>query len=194
MLSSLVYISYNLWWHPLSKFPGPKVAAIAPFFAMKHWISGDNLWKVKELHEKYGSVVRIAPNQLSFCSSTSWKDIHGHKPGRKAFLKGSWYEAFPEDPYHIVSVSDPGHHAAMRKSLSHGFSSSALSSQEDRVHHFIELLLNQIELRFTEAPGNMSEWFNYLTFDVIGELAFGESFGCVESGEYLFLSIDRQYC
>lgn len=139
---------------------------------------------MKELHEKYGSVVRIAPNQLSFCTSTSWRDIHGHKPGRKAFLKGTWYEPFPSDPHQIVSVSDPDCHAAMRKALSHGFSAGALASQEDRVHHFVNMLLKQISDRYTEEPADMSKWYNYVTFDVIGELAFGEPFDCVESGEW----------
>lgn len=29
----------------------------------------------------------------------------------------------------------------------------------------------------------MSNWFNFTTFDVIGDLAFGESFHCTEKGE-----------
>lgn len=150
---------------------------------MQHWLSGDNLWRIKELHEIYGPVVRIAPNQLSFCSSSSWKDIHGHKPGYKPFLKGTFYEPFPEDLHQIVSESNPGRHAAMRKSLSHGFSASALGLQEDRIHHFVNLLMHQIEQRYTETPGDMTKWYNYATFDVIGELAFGDPFGCLESGE-----------
>ena len=187
----MTYIAYNLWWHPLAKFPGPKRAAISPFWAMKHWNSGDNLWKMLELHKTYGSVVRIAPNHLSFCSSTSWKDVHGQKPGRKAFLKGTFYRAFPEDPLHIVSVSDPRIHAEMRKDLSHGFSAGALASQEDRIHYFVDLLLEQIGKRYTETPGDMSKWYNYVTFDIIGELAFGEPFGCTESGTLSFFRKDH---
>ncbi len=150
---------------------------------MKHWLSGDNLWSIKELHEQYGPVVRISPNQLSFCSSASWKDVHGHKPGRKPFLKGTFYEPFPEDIHQIVSESDPARHAAMRKTLSHGFSASALGGQEDRVHHFVNLLVDQIQRRYTKVPGDMTKWYNYITFDIIGELAFGEPFGCLESGQ-----------
>lgn len=150
---------------------------------MLHWLSGDNLWTMKELHEKYGPVVRIAPNQLSFCSGSSWKDIHGHRTGRKAFLKGSFYEPFPDDPHQIVSVSDPGRHSAMRKSLSHGFSAGALAGQEDRVQHFVNILIDQIDKCCTTAPGDMVKWYNYVTFDAIGELALGDPFGCLESGK-----------
>ncbi len=31
---------------------------------------------------------------------------------------------------------------------------------------------------------NMTDWLNFFTMDVIGDLAFGESFGCLKSGEY----------
>lgn len=31
---------------------------------------------------------------------------------------------------------------------------------------------------------NMTDWLNFFTMDVIGDLAFGESFGCLEKGEY----------
>ena len=182
VLVPLAYCAYNLWWHPLARFPGPKRAAVSPFWAMWHWLSGENLNKLCDLHNQYGSVVRIAPNQLSFCSSSSWKDVHGHKPGRKPFLKGPWYRPFPQDHYNIVSVSNPGHHALMRKSLSHGFSSGALIAQEDRLQYFVNKFVDQIDLRFTHTAGDMTKWYNYVTFDAIGELAFGEPFGCVESG------------
>ena len=151
---------------------------------MRQWLSGDNLWRIKELHERYGPVVRFAPNQLSFCSSTSWKDIHGHNSGRRPFLKGSFYQPFPQDVQNIVSVSDTSHHAAMRKTLSHGFSVSALAGQEDRVQDYVNLLINQIDQRFTgQTPGDMEKWYNYFTFDVIGDFVFGEPFGCLESGK-----------
>lgn len=30
----------------------------------------------------------------------------------------------------------------------------------------------------------MTDWFNFFTVDVIGDLAFGQSFGCLERGDY----------
>ena len=149
---------------------------------MRHWLSGNYVHTVKALHDRYGPIVRIAPNQLSFCSGSSWKEIYGHSPDRKAFLKGSFYEPLPGEAHNIVSVSDAGHHASMRKSLSHGFSASALTAQEGLVQQFVDLLVSQIEKYCCNAPGNMIKWYNYTTFDTIGELAFGDPFGCLESG------------
>jgi hypothetical protein len=73
----------------------------------------------------------------------------------------------------------------MRKSLSHGFSSSSLADQEDLVQAFVDLLIRQIEKHCCDKPGDMVKWYNYTTFDTIGELAFGEPFGCLKSGKAL---------
>ncbi len=149
---------------------------------MRRWVGGHYAESIKELHDRYGPLVRVAPNQLSFCSATSWKEIYGHVPGRKQFLKGTFYEPMPGEVYNLLSQTDTGAHAAMRKDLSHGFSANALSEQQDLIQHFVDLLIRQIEQHGTSAPMDMVKWYNFTTFDIIGELSFGEPFGSLESG------------
>ena len=137
---------------------------------------------VKQLHDKYGPVVRIASNQLSFCTGSSWRDIYGHVPGRKAFLKTKFfYEAMPGEADNVLTVSDPNAHSRMRRNLSHGFSASALSSQEGLVQRFIDKFIEKIGENPND-PKEMVMWLNLITFDIIGELAFGESFGNLDAG------------
>lgn len=150
---------------------------------MRIWLGGRYVYSIKDLHDKYGRVVRVAPNQLSFCSASSWKDIYGHVPKRKPFLKGTFYEPMPGEVCNLVSVSDPVFHSAMRRTLSHGFSVAALSSQEDLVQHYIDLLIEQIGNKANGEIVDMVKWFNFLTFDIIGKLAFGDAFGTLESGK-----------
>ena len=149
---------------------------------MRRWLGGHYVESIKELHDHYGPVVRVAPNQLSFCSATSWKDIYGHTPSRRQFLKGSFYEPMPGEANNIVSIGNVGAHAAMRKDLSHGFSATALFEQEDLIQHFVDLLIRQIGEHGTKAPIDMVKWYNLTTFDIIGELSFGEPFGGLEAG------------
>ena len=148
---------------------------------MRAWLSGRYVHAIDEIHKKHGPVVRISPNQLSFNTATSFKDIYSHVPGRKAFLKGSYYEPMPGQMRTLVSASDPIHHAAMRKTMSHGFSASALAAQEDRVHHYVDQLIHQIHKSAGDVM-DMVRWYNWTAFDIIGELSFGESFGAVEYG------------
>jgi hypothetical protein len=47
---------YRLYFHPLAKFPGPKIAALTGWYEAYHdmYRRGMFIWKVQEMHEKYG--------------------------------------------------------------------------------------------------------------------------------------------
>ena len=89
--------------------------------------------------------------------------------GKKRFLKTKWYET---DEPRIIRVRDPVAHAEQRRTLSHAFSTRALRDQEDVVHRYVDLLLKQLNAlgaRGTIAV-NVTEVWNWLTFDVIGKI------------------------
>lgn len=70
---------YNLFLHPLHRYPGPLLyrASFLPLM-LKH-CQGDSTWYIQDLHRRYGPVVRIEPNLLSYADSQSWLDIYGHR-------------------------------------------------------------------------------------------------------------------
>jgi len=72
---------YNLFLHPLSRFPGPLIKrAFALPGILEIWF-GTSVQNTHALHAKYGSVVRVAPDALSFTSAQAWKgwiDILSH--------------------------------------------------------------------------------------------------------------------
>lgn len=128
--------------------------------------------------------MRISPNELSIATPTAMKEIYGHAPkGRSIFLKSAWYSGAP-GPVNIASARDPKVHQEYRRAMAHAFSSKALRLQTDVVIEYIDKFIKQIERYGSNAAGiPMEEWFNWLTFDIIGDLAFGESFGAVENGK-----------
>jgi len=113
----------------------------------------------------------------------TYKEIYGHAKGdRKAFLKSDWYTRRGEEP-NVVSVLDPVKHSQMRKSLSHAFSARALRLQTDVVIQYVDHFIEQIFKYGNQEKGIPSqEWYNWLTFDIIGDLAFGEPFDAVTEG------------
>ena len=66
MLYSIGVIIYNVYFHPLSQYPGPWTRTGLLFFS--HWVvyKGDTPYDARWLHEKYGDVVRMTPNALTF--------------------------------------------------------------------------------------------------------------------------------
>ena len=153
----------------------------------KSYLSGRQPYNVRALHEKYGPVVRVAPDELSFSSVQSWQDIYGASPGRQAYTKSLFYEGgcFANEALSIVSERDHAKHRDMRRYLSTVFSERSLKEQEYLVAKVIDRFVERIGEARTD-PIDMTTWFNLLTFDIIGELAFGESFGGIESGSMHF--------
>jgi len=47
---------YNLYFHPLSRFPGPKLTAIGPYVEFYYDVIKDGIfiWEIEKMHEKYG--------------------------------------------------------------------------------------------------------------------------------------------
>ncbi|KAI4118827.1 MAG: hypothetical protein LQ338_007349, partial [Usnochroma carphineum] len=179
-----VYASvYNLYFHPLKDFPGPRLAAATPFWFVPRWLKGRCLYEVKELHDRYGTVVRTAPNELSYCSPQAWKDIYGAGTRKGLFIKSDWYKPAPGEADALFTVRDPEHHGQMRKQFSHDFSAKALAKQQDLIQYFIDLMISQLDRHCTKEPGDMKDWYNFCTFDIIGELAFGEPFGSTATGK-----------
>ncbi|TGO47242.1 hypothetical protein BCON_0287g00120 [Botryotinia convoluta] len=61
----LLYL-YRITFHPLASFPGPKLAAITLWYEFYYdfFHGGRYIFKIKEMHEKYGPIVRVTPDEL----------------------------------------------------------------------------------------------------------------------------------
>ncbi|KAJ0168791.1 Isotrichodermin C-15 hydroxylase [Colletotrichum tanaceti] len=131
-------------------------------------------------------VVRVAPNELSFNTAQSWKDIYDKRKGHETFTKSDFYDggSFAAEAHSIVSVRDPEEHARMRRYLRDAFSDRSLREQEHLIAELINGFVNKIgDLGDKPSGIDIVMWFNLLTFDIIGSLAFGQSFGGIASGK-----------
>lgn len=128
-------------------------------------------------------MVRTSPNELSFNTAQSWKDIYGFRQAHLAFIKSNFYDggSFADQAHSIVSERDPSKHGHMRKHLSHAFSDRSLKEQETIISAVIDQFIDKLGERGTRKTDICLE-FEMMTFDIIGELAFGESFMGVQSG------------
>jgi cytochrome P450 len=191
------FVVYRLYFHPLSKYPGPFWAKITDLYSTYHAWKGDRHLEFWRCHEKYGNVVRFGPNSVSFNTSTALHDIYGFK---RNVRKADFYSAFPvtKDAYSTHSAIDRSQHARKRRVLSHAFSDVALKSMENHIlAHVRQFCLNlgekdtttvvpRDEKREWTPAKNISDQANYLTFDVMGDLCFGKAFGMLERPDNRF--------
>ncbi|KAG9231475.1 cytochrome P450 [Amylocarpus encephaloides] len=173
----LLYFSYL---HPLAKFPGPVVAKFGDIYWYYALLSGRGPWMNHDWHKKHGMIVRIAPNHLSFSDHHAQKIIYGF--GTKQIPSMAKDPRFftPEvdGSMNIINECNKMEHSRMRRMLSFSFSMSNLLENEDvlirRTNEFLEAI--GTDSRENGMKGvNIVQEFNYVTFNIMGEMSFGDS-------------------
>jgi cytochrome P450 len=143
-------------------------------------VRGSSEFTIRDLHSKYGEVMRVSPNEVFFLNPQAWKDIYGH--GHAEFPK-KYPEGVHMDPRKIIS-SNPKDHFRLRRAMLPAFSDKALSQQEALIGTYVDLLIQRLrEVSDTANYANMVRWYNLTTFDLIADLTYGESLHGLETGQ-----------
>ncbi|KAJ9143404.1 putative Cytochrome P450 [Pleurostoma richardsiae] len=196
-------VIYNVHFHPLRRFSGPLFWRATRLGYVMGMLKGTIVFDVLDMFNRYGPIVRIAPNELAFLDPEAWRDIYGHRiADHYGFDEMDKYQTFYRTrgvPPSIMT-DNRENHALLRRQLSYGFSEKSMREQEPIIGGYVDLLMRQLRARcatkeesaeageYTKKPSlqplDMRAWYNWTTFDVIGDLAFGEPFGCLEKAEY----------
>ncbi|PLN79965.1 cytochrome P450 monooxygenase [Aspergillus taichungensis] len=182
--ASLASCVYSAYLHPLSKYPGPRIAGATRLWFCYHGIRGDLHVAIHRLHLKYGEVVRIAPDELSYTHADGWMQIYGQRPGKPEITKDPlFYRTLNAGPSSIVSASRD-RHAVLRKQMSPGFSERAMREQEAIIRSYADSMIGALKRNGEAKVADLTRWYNYFTFDVMGHLVFGEPFDCLKCTGY----------
>ncbi|KAJ5453959.1 Benzoate 4-monooxygenase [Penicillium daleae] len=172
----------------LRDIPSPSFAAFTNFWLLIQARQGKRYLSVDAAHKKYGKLVRIAPRHVSIADDEAITTVYGHGNG---FLKADFYDAFVSIRRGLFNTRDRAEHTRKRKTVSHTFSAKSIGQFEQYIHGNIEMFVKQwrklADLQANPKTGFASldalNWFNYLAFDIIGDLAFGAPFGMLEKGQ-----------
>ncbi|OBR06538.1 Cytochrome P450 monooxygenase [Colletotrichum higginsianum IMI 349063] len=181
-LYGVATVIYNLFFHPLRRYPGPKLWAATPLPAAFNVLRGTPHLKILELHKRYGDIVRVGPNELALSHAEVWKEVCGHlQRGQEENGKDPKYANEGADKSLIPASRE--RHGPMRRLLSHAFSARAMSEQQPLMDRHIDLIIQRLREHGEGGmkPLDASKWFEWITFDIIGDLAFGEPFGCLQT-------------
>ena len=162
MVSSIIY---NLFLSPLSKVPGPKLWAITQFPYSRLLVSGQGHKRMQKLHEKYGDVVRVAPNQVAFIDPRAWKETMGHRRGGQLenIRDPIFYNTSRKGLLGSISSEE---HGQQRRILSHGFSAQAMLEQQPLIQQYVDLLMQRLKENCQDGTKalDMTKWYNWTTF------------------------------
>ncbi|KKK16622.1 benzoate 4-monooxygenase [Aspergillus rambellii] len=186
LLAVYYIVPYLQLWR-LSDIPSPGLAGFTNFWLLLQARKGSRFIAVNDAHKKYGKLVRVAPRHVSIADDAAIQAVYGHGNG---FLKADFYDAFVSIRRGLFNTRDRAEHTRKRKTISHTFSMKSIGQFEQYIHGNIENFVKQwghvADAERNPKNGyatiNALNWFNYVAFDIIGDLAFGAPFGMLDKG------------
>ncbi|KAK1656522.1 cytochrome P450, partial [Colletotrichum godetiae] len=141
--------------------PRPPSAGFSPWWLLRAVYSGSMHLKFYEAGQKYGSLVRIGPNDLV----TSDPDLMKRMLGvRTKYTRSDWYNAMRLDPRHD------------------NYSGKEVVELEAKIDESVLRLMSMIDTYASQDKRfDFGLKAQYFTLDVISDLAFGKPFGDLAS-------------
>ncbi|KAI2613242.1 cytochrome P450 [Hypoxylon sp. NC1633] len=166
----LLVISYRLFLHPLSRYPGPFFAKLSDaypgFYAFRRRLHLTTL----QDHRKYGPVIRHGPNKLTFNSITALRDIYQNDKVTKA--DAYLVSQVAPNVFNLFNAIDRDLHRIKRKLVGAAISERAMRTFEPILANQVYIFLRQLESS-KPTPINMTERSKRLGLDIVGHLSFG---------------------
>ncbi|PYH94597.1 cytochrome P450 [Aspergillus ellipticus CBS 707.79] len=169
---------YRIHLHPLSKVPGPKLAACTSLWLAYHTFIGDECTVLYELHERYGRVLRAAPNDVDIDDRDAIDPIYIARGG---FPKSSAYSKFDFDGHKtIFSTLNLPERAARAKAVAPLFSAASIRSSQEALGKVFDDFVNRLrsEAR-TAKPINVLNVSRSMAIDAVSLYLFQERYGAL---------------
>lgn len=169
----------------LSHLPGPLLSRYVNL-GLKYQNLRGNRWDyIDGLHNRYGAIVRVAPDEVSVATTQATKELY--KMGSE-FYKSSFYDIFngvkPNAPNSTFSERDPKLHSQFRRLRANAFAEKSVKGMESFISRSTRLTAQRMaEECKKNGYTDVFKWFLFMATDVVGEASFGESFKMLQTGE-----------
>ncbi|TGJ81696.1 hypothetical protein E0Z10_g7076 [Xylaria hypoxylon] len=170
---------YNLKFHPLAKYPGPRIAAVSNIWWALNSISGRYPWIIEDTLRRYGDVIRIAPNELVFLTPQAAKDIYlAQEKNLESFVQVG-YDALDTGDNGISGEPNPVRHREVAKKLAPAFSNKNLKAKETTIQKHLNLFIEKMEL-LEGKDVELRQWSDWVALDLSVDMTYGLDWGQVQ--------------
>jgi cytochrome P450 len=176
---------WNKFQTGLVGIPGPPLAAYTKLWRVYDVYKGKAHLTAIDLHNKYGPVVRIAPNHVSIADPRMIPIIYSSK---ETFTKTGFYPlqaaTWKKKPaMNLFSARDPEYHRIKRRKVASVYTLKYLLQSEQAIDSCSKLLVDRLHtFASNNEPVDLGSWLQYYAFDVVGELTFARKLGFLEQG------------
>lgn len=183
----ILYLVRNRYQKGLSRIPGPWINSLSTLPRMLSVYHGKHHLEDLELHRRYGTLVRVAPNLISVSDPREINQIYGINT---KFFKASFYdlsavhddEGLVPDPF--VIRQDKALHARMKRNGANAYSMNGLIQFEPWVDDVLDRLVAILDnYASTSTVFDLGRLIKMVAMDAVTRLTFGNDLGYMENGD-----------
>ncbi|KAK5636379.1 hypothetical protein RRF57_012091 [Xylaria bambusicola] len=171
-------VIYRLYLSPLASFPGPFLAKVTHWYEFYYNVvhTGKYYERIREMHEEYGPVVRVTPEEIHIIEASAYHDVfvYGAVCKTDSYLRSSSGTGFEETDMASISHRHDAHRH-LRAPVDTIFARNRILPFESRIVDRVARLCDRLShYRGTGEVVNLSNAFSSLTTDVISSVIFEE--------------------
>ncbi|MCJ1264133.1 hypothetical protein MMC22_004004 [Lobaria immixta] len=180
-------VVYRLYFSPLAKFPGPKLAAITTwyemYFELFKGIGGQYTFQIERLHQQYGPIVRINPHEIHIHDPDFFDTIYTASTG---FDKPDFIQYRFGAPYAAFSTPEHGIHQRRRAAMAPFFSKQRILQHASSIQAKVEKVCSRIANDYSgkDKVIVLNNLFTCYVADVITQYAFDKDYEFLATSDF----------
>ncbi|KAH6711399.1 benzoate 4-monooxygenase cytochrome P450 [Leptodontidium sp. MPI-SDFR-AT-0119] len=178
----ILYFIYTREAAPLRKIPGPFLASITKLWVVNKQRGFKRPLVDMELHRTYGSIVRVAPNEVMVSSPKAFRTIYG---AGSHFKKGEWYIGTGDcgwsgpDNLDLLSEQNMEKYRAQRRGIGPAYTESYMRDIESNIDAIVAKNIGIMHQRAGQSV-DLDIFFNMFASDCLSMATFSKAKNLVE--------------
>ncbi|KAF2708717.1 cytochrome P450 [Pleomassaria siparia CBS 279.74] len=172
LIRYLYIIIWRLYFSPVAKFPGPKLAAITSLYEFYYDFvkKGRYCYEIERMHKVYGPIVRINPRELSICDSDYYDKLYVGGYVRPTEIDAQFVSGIGFERTFFLTVPH-ALHRKLRKPFEPYFSCVGVMRIEGLINDCARKLMKRFEdLKDSERVVRLDHAMLAYTGDVVGHI------------------------
>jgi cytochrome P450 len=173
---------YRIYFSPTSKFPGSKLAAATYWHETYFDVAKGHsyIWKIKEMHEKYGPVIRTNPDDVHIHDPDFFDDLYLLKLDKWAW----WTRGFAVPTAAGMTVEHEVHRKR-RGAMNAFFSKASIESNVPIIQEKITKMCKRLDaLCGKNSVQDLEAIYLALTTDVLTQCSYGWTYDYLDYPDF----------
>lgn len=176
---------HRLWLSPIASFPGPRLAALTSLYEFYYdtVCCGQFTFHIGRLHEKYGPIVRISPDELHVNDPDYYEVLYARDTPRDKY---DYYQRPFGAPLAVLNTIDHQRHRLLRSHMNAFFSMGRIRQQEPALRALLDKLCRRLKAwKETGCPVNIEYPYTCYTTDIITDYTMGDGYHYLDQADFI---------